>query len=38
MELSTLKTFFLAHAATLRTLHLINTYIVCDDDNTTHEN
>jgi hypothetical protein len=38
MQLSTLKTFLLAHAATLRTLHLINIYIVCDDDNSVHEN
>ena len=31
IQLSVLKTFLLAHASTLRTLHLINIYFVSDD-------
>ena len=34
IQLSTFKTFLLAHASTLRTLHLINIYFVSDDDDT----
>jgi hypothetical protein len=32
IQLSTLKDFLLAHASTLRTLHLINIYLVSNDD------
>jgi len=32
IQLSVFKTFLLAHASTLRTLHLINIYFVGDDD------